>query len=183
MNTPQRVFTRIGPLVMSKDAYDAAITILADHLLQRGPVHMIIGIANGGTRPARDLAQATGAALGYVEATHNATDRPWSPATGLVRCALPADFPRSVTGRVLVADDICGSGATFTAVRDLLAKRLAPPECVETVALCRNTGAPPNAPDLWAWDVDDWVVFPWEQQPDPTTPTRSLPMPEAVKTP
>ncbi|GAA4888750.1 hypothetical protein H7X46_23440 [Pseudonocardia sp. C8] len=144
-------------------------------------VSAVIGIAHGGTTPARHIAARLGLQTHTVRASHNTTDAPYSPATGTVTCDLNSwqpSAPTRLAGTVLVVDDICGSGATFTAVLDVLRPFAEPDTRFLTCALCRNRGAY-TPPDLYCWDVADWVVFPWEDVPagQPTTP---LPYPNQV---
>ncbi|MFB9729684.1 phosphoribosyltransferase [Haloechinothrix salitolerans] len=139
-------------------------------------VSAVIGIAHGGTTPARRIAARLGVQAHIIRASHNATDAPYSPATGTVTCDLSSwqpSTPTRLVGTVLVVDDICGTGATFTAVLDALRPRTEPDTRFLTCALCRNHGAP-IPPDLYCWDVADWVIFPWEDIPA-GHPTTSLP--------
>ncbi|MFC5099192.1 phosphoribosyltransferase family protein [Kibdelosporangium philippinense] len=63
--------------------------------------------------------------------------------------------------RVLLVDDICGTGSTYRAVIPWLATHLAP-AAVRAAALCRSK-ASAFTPDTWVWDTLDWVVFPWNE--------------------
>lgn len=143
-------------------------------------VSSVIGIAHGGTTPAHRIAARLDVRTHIVRASHNATDAPYSPATGTVTCDLDSWQLDRLTGTVLVVDDICGTGATFTAVLDALRPWAEPHTRFLTCALCRNRGAS-TPPDLYCWDVADWVVFPWEDVPagHSTTP---LPFPKQVIT-
>lgn len=146
-----------------------------------GEINTVIGIAHGGSTPAQHIAGLLGLPAHGIRASHNATDAPYSPATGAVTCDLSSwqpSAPTRLAGTVLVVDDICGTGATFTAVLDALRPWTEPDAHFLTCALCRNRGAP-KPPDLYCWDVGDWVVFPWENVPasHPTTP---LPSPKQV---
>ncbi len=49
-----------------------------------------------------------------------------------------------------------------------------------TAVLCLNTGATAR-PDLWLWEVTDWVNFPWEHAPETTVPLVPLPMATGVR--
>ncbi len=74
-------------------------------------------------------------------------------------------------------DDICGTGATLTAVTSALARIAAPGAALVTATLCRNAGSPCR-PDLTVWDdLREWVVFPWEARPPDGLPVRRLPDP------
>jgi uncharacterized protein len=140
----------------------------------------VIGIERGG----RDLATVLSLDLGVpavmVKARHNATDDVTAPATGSVT-ADPAALDRlPAAGRLLIADDISGSGLTLTVVRSLVAARY-PAAAIRTAVLCRNAGSR-HAPDTWVWDVADWVVFPWEEPPAGIT-TEPLPEPLCARHP
>ncbi|MEI5098467.1 phosphoribosyltransferase family protein [Streptomyces sp. PmtG] len=140
----------------------------------------MIGIAGGGKRPAEEIAARLGVPACHIAAQHNASDALYAQATGAVTVTVPDDFPAALGGRVRLIDDICGTGATFTAVTEALTERLSPDVRVGNVALCRNVGSPLR-PAWWVWDVDDWVVFPWEPRPD--TALQPLPVPERIHIP
>jgi hypoxanthine phosphoribosyltransferase len=166
---PPRQFQHRSILRIAPASYHHAVRLLADAArLRYGPVSATIGIANGGLTPARDIADLLQAPTYQVTARHNPTDAPYTQTTGKVTYDLdPLDIAlsgRQLTDAVLVVDDICGSGATFTTVLPALAQRLGPVAELRTLALCRNT-ASSLAPDLWVWTVDDWVTFPWEPPP------------------
>lgn len=146
-------------------------------------ISAVIGIAHGGTTPARHLAQRLGVPAHLIRASHNSTDAPYTPATGTVACDLDAwrsQAPTRLAGTVLIVDDICGTGATFTAVLDALGPWTEPDTRFITCALCCNRGAP-TPPDLYCWGVADWVVFPWEDNPA-GQPTTALSLPKQVTT-
>ncbi|MET8981648.1 phosphoribosyltransferase family protein [Streptomyces sp. NPDC004539] len=180
ITAPQRIFRHHHPYVLNRPVYEAAVDLLASAVARSGPVTAVIGIAGGGTEPAERIAARLGSPGCRVTARHNISDDLYAQATGTVEVAVPGDFPEALGGRLLLVDDICGTGATFTAVTAALTARLAPDTQVETLALCRNVGSPLR-PDRWAWDVDDWVVFPWETPPE--VPVRPLLPPERIKTP
>ncbi|MFD4480394.1 phosphoribosyltransferase [Streptomyces sp. NPDC058471] len=176
----QRVFRRQTTYLVTARAYETALALLADAAAAAGPIATVVGIAGGGKRPAEEIAARLGVPACHVAAQHNASDAQYTQATGKVTVTVPDDFPAALGGRILLVDDICGTGATFTAVAEALAERLAPDVRVDNVALCRNVGSP-LCPAWWAWDVDDWVVFPWESRPD--TALQPLPVPERIHTP
>lgn len=61
--------------------------------------------------------------------------------------------------QVLIVDDIVGSGETMQIALDLA--RRCEPAAIRTASLVFNKhGARP--PDYFTWEVDDWVIFPWE---------------------
>ncbi|PZG44536.1 phosphoribosyltransferase [Spongiactinospora gelatinilytica] len=164
-----RVFEGRRVWRMDPDQYWVATRLLAMAARERfGSVDMVIGIANGGRAPAYAIGAETGAVVVIVEARHNASEEIGIPATGEVTYDL-SPIRQTSPGPILVVDDICGSGATLTAVVSGLSKG-----GIRTVTLCRNAGAPPGLPDLYVWEVADWVIFPWEQTP-PGQQTSRLP--------
>lgn len=183
MASARRVFEHRQTWRLTPDALCEATTLLAGAILRdRQSIQHVIGIANGGTAPARMVASALGVKARTVHARHNTGDIAYQQATGKVTldldpltCSLNGQRLR---GRVLVVDDICGSGATLRRLHHELAPLVSPSAQVLTAVLCLNTGAT-TLPDYSIWTVSDWVVFPWEKPPanQDTTP---LPPPEEV---
>jgi adenine/guanine phosphoribosyltransferase-like PRPP-binding protein len=175
---PRRVFEHRRLWQLTPAAYEVGIRILTDAARARlGHIGTVIGIANGGRAPAEAIAALADAPVVIVSARHNATSAAYTQATGQVRCETASFTPLAEQQEpFLVIDDICGTGATFAAVTDTLARLAEPQAAICTVTLCRNHGARPGTPDLHLWDVADWVVFPWEPQPPGLRPT-PLPLP------
>lgn len=169
-----RVFEHARVWGVSVPAYRAATQLLAEAVTkQAGKVGAVVGIARGGRAPAYSVARHLGVPVVIVHARHNTTDAVCAPVASSVRCDLDALNHVAVRQPLVLVDDICGSGATLTAVKEHLPDPL-------TVTLCRNDGAPEKSPDFYVWPVADWVVFPWE--PKPRRPLTWLPMPENVRT-
>lgn len=182
--TAQRTFAHRHIHRVTAGGHLAGVRLLAEAIQTRlGPPTAVIGIANGGLPPARALAGLLTVPVYWVDARHNPTDAPYTQATGQVTHNLDpltdALAGQQLTGRVLLVDDICGTGATFDAVRQALAVHLVPTATISTVALCRNAGATRN-PDLWLWTVEDWVHFPWEAPLPPSSAVVDLAVPEQV---
>lgn len=160
-----RVFEHRRVWRLHQDRFDAGAALLADAVAARAVPHLVVGIARGGVPLASALAAKLAAPLAIVTARHNPTDAVRAPGTDAVD-AVEVDegsiaaVPVSPGALVVVADDICGSATTLTAVTARLARR-ASPLAITTVTLCRNVGSA-RTPHLWLWDVADWVVFPWE---------------------
>lgn len=136
---------------------------------------VVIGIARGGVKPAEIISEQLGVPAVSILVRHNASDSPHQAATGNVAFGPVEDSLSAVTpgGRVLLVDDICGSGVTLRAVTGLLHERTRP-AYVRTAVLCRNQGS--DYPlHTWGWDVADWVWFPWEARPVASIPVESLP--------
>jgi hypoxanthine phosphoribosyltransferase len=169
-----RSFNREFAWQMTASQAAAAAAVLAGAAARGGPVDAVVAVARGGTWPARDIAAALGVPVTTVRARHNPTDAMYAQATGRVWCDAEAG---PVRGRVLVVDDICGTGATLTAVTSALARIAGPGAALVTATLCRNAGSPCR-PDLMVWDdLREWVIFPWEAGPPDGLPVRCLPDP------
>ncbi|MFG2869027.1 phosphoribosyltransferase [Streptomyces sp. NPDC048338] len=181
-----RIFENRRVWQLTPDEFLAAACLIADQEAERRP-SAVLGIARGGIRLAETVGGKLGVPAVIVRARHNAPEGIQQAATGLIllddehnRDALAA-LPASA--RLLVVDDICGSGATLRAVADVLTATVGPAE-IRTAVLCRNEGC--DYPlDSWGWDVADWVHFPWESEPEhgrietlpALTGLRSRPMP------
>jgi uncharacterized protein len=113
-----------------------------------------------------------------VRTSHNSGDAVRQQATGRVTLDVAAATDLEQGLRVLLCDDIVGTGATLAAVSGALEVLIVPRQ-IQTVTLYRNAGATDH-PDLWLWEVRDWVVFPWEPPP-PANQTRALAPPYQVR--
>ncbi|MCU1680245.1 MAG: putative phosphoribosyltransferase [Amycolatopsis sp.] len=178
--TSSRVFERQHLWRVTPDLLREATTLLACAVLRdHGPVDNVIGIAEGGTVPAHVIASALGTRAGSVRARHNTSSAAYERATGTVHLDLKALVlalkGKRLHGRVLLVDDICGSGATLRRVIRDLGQLLAPDAQLLTATLCLNSGAT-TLPDYSIWMVSDWVVFPWEKPPADGDP-EPLPIP------
>ncbi|MEU2874035.1 phosphoribosyltransferase family protein [Streptomyces olivoreticuli] len=168
MNPAERVFERRRIWRLPHESFLHAARLIAEaekpHRLQT-----VIGIARGGVRLAEAVAEHLDVDVVTVYARHNTSDASELPATGRVH--LDDDQPslsRIEQGsRLLVVDDIAGSGATLRAVTSWLSDHLQP-TVLRTAVLCRNQGTD-LTPDTWGWDVADWVHFPWEADSGQTT--------------
>ena len=163
---------------LSANGCRGAAALIADAEQPYAP-DLVLGIARGGVPVARMISELMHLPYQVITARHNADDRIQVQATGHVTVD-SADLPSAWTGkRILLVDDICGTGATIEAIRTVLDTRVLPAS-LRTAVLCRNVGSP-VCPDSWVWEVADWTVFPWEADPD--LPTEPLPAPVRVRHP
>lgn len=177
--TPRRVFDhqqvwRVTPQALCDATALLAAAIHRDH----DTINHVIGVAHGGIAPARILASRFGVRPRAIRARHNSDNAVYKQATGKVQVELDALCQalgrRRLEGRVLLVDDICGSGATLQKVRNVLAPLLAPGAETITATLCLNTGAT-TPPGYSIWTVSDWVTFPWEAPPGSTSTDLTVP--------
>lgn len=154
-----RIFSTAGVLLLENEPFQVGVRVLADSV-PAASVDVVIGIARGGVQLASLVASHLSRPHAVVSASHNTGDAIRQPASGLVRVDLESATMLDHGLRVLVCDDIYGTGATMAAVRGALDAAIVP-RALLTATLCRNEGAT-GYPDRWLWDVRDWVVFPWE---------------------
>lgn len=174
-------------LCLTPPLHEHAVRLLAAAAHARWhPISAVIGIAQGGLPPAHGISHILQVPTHRLVAKHNPTDAIYTQATGHVttdlRALAAALNGEQLAGTVLLVDDICGSGATLTAVRAALRPHLRTGAALRTATLCRNADATLD-PDLWIWTVDDWVHFPWETPPPPGTGREDLPTPGQVRSP
>lgn len=164
--TALRVFDHQRLWRLDEPVFTRAAELLADYEASYWP-EIVVGIARGGLPLARVVGRRLGADVVEMYVRHNTSDSPYVQATGNVQVRpLTEPFIGVCTGRrLLIADDICGSGATLRTVRELLTDR-AEPASLRSVVLCRNVGAA-ESPDAWLWDTRDWVLFPWDETAAP----------------
>jgi hypoxanthine phosphoribosyltransferase len=174
----RRVFEGRRTWRLDEHAFASAAALIAE-AEQRHRPQLVIGIARGGRALADFLSTRLDVPAVMLTARHNTSDQVRQQASGLVTVNPPHALPAASCERVLIVDDICGSGATLNAAA-LLLDRLTGHARLRAAVLCRNSGAGRN-PDTWVWDVADWVCFPWEAAPE--TPTQPLPAPTAVRHP
>ncbi|MGH3869132.1 MAG: phosphoribosyltransferase family protein [Pseudonocardiaceae bacterium] len=175
----KRVFQGRRTWRLSEDALAGAVRLIAGPERRFRP-DVVIGLARGGLLPARAIAAELGVRFAEVAARHNASDAIGVQATGEV--TLDEQQLAEAVGAaqtVLLVDDICGSGATLSAVTAALEQAAVP--AVRTAVLCRNGGATFPV-DAWVYDVDDWVRFFWEDTADGANDTL-LPIPHHLRTP
>jgi hypoxanthine phosphoribosyltransferase len=173
-----RVFHNVRLWRLDAAGFEAAADLIADAEANYLP-EVVVGIERGGRPIADAAAKRLGVPTASMTARHNDTDAVRVPATGRVRVDDRGVGLLPVQARVLLVDDICGSGATMQTVAAVI-RGVLRPRLLRTAVLCRNAGAT-YTPDTWVWDVADWTCFPWED--DPGQPTETLEVPREVRHP
>ncbi len=170
-----RVFEHRRIWRLTQDAFTSAAALIAE---REPPPDVVVGIARGGVPLARLLSVHYGVPMVELTARHNRSDEVYLPATGQVE--LPKEPDEALAAhrgaRVLLVDDICGTGSTCRAAVGWLEAHLVP-AAVRTTALCRSEAAA-FTPDIWVWDTLDWVVFPWDE---PTQTSEDLIVPASPR--
>ena len=158
-----RLFNDENPLLLSEEAYKEALRAFVGHFQTQGEFDGVIAIGRGGLRFGRDLSDLLVTRYLEVFAKINHNDEINQAGEGQVEIPEGAPEPFLILPpkcRIILADDIVGTGKTIRAVSNLLSK--ARSDAVFTTAtLCRNAGSD-YVPDVSAWQVKRWIVFPWE---------------------
>lgn len=139
---------------------------------------VVVAVARGGLVPAAVVAAELRLPMFPIAVRHNTTEDVRVPATHAI--SIDSDLSHAVAlgARILVVDDISGSGATLAHVATALSGLTSRP--FRCVTLCRNVGTA-YVPDAWVWDVADWVSFPWEPPPPEHLGIRPLMLPTRTK--
>jgi hypoxanthine phosphoribosyltransferase len=164
---------------MEPAAFAEAAAQLADTIANlRVDADAVLGIARGGQELADRLGGTLTLPVHQLRAWHNRGDGIYQPGTGTV--AIDAGMLRFRRGvRLLVADDICGTGGTLTAVRQHLATAH-DARVVFAGTLCRNEGNTVY-PRRLGVERPRLGRVPWEPH-EPGLRTSPLPAPCAVQT-
>jgi hypoxanthine phosphoribosyltransferase len=145
---------------LSWERFDALCTSLYQQIWADGfEPDSIVAIARGGLVPGVRLSHLFGLeAFEAATIQKNLTSERYSARGSAV---VKAVSQRTRTGRVLIVDDIVGSGDTLHVACKALD---IPPDRFRTASLFVNDScdAPPH---YFERRVDDWVVFPWEMPP------------------
>lgn len=150
--------------VLSWDLFGTAGRELAQQIADSGFVpEIIIAVARGGLLPAGHLSYALGVKLSdaiNVEFYTDVNETLADPV--LLEPLLDSD---AIAGkRLLVVDDVADSGRTLALVLELLRKQGG--DCRSAVVYAKPSSV--VDPDYVWRRTDDWIVFPWSDQPPVT---------------
>lgn len=136
----------------------AAARELAEKVAHTWSPEIVVGVAKGGVFAGQEVAQALRVPFFPVRVGKRSRD------AGHPNFEAAAEMPAQANGRrVLVVDDIAGSGATLqAAVADAEAVGAAE---VRTATLVVREGG--FLPDFFSTETADLVVFPWDYEPSP----------------
>ncbi|RKW70678.1 phosphoribosyltransferase [Galactobacter caseinivorans] len=154
-----------GKEVLTWDLFGTAGRELAQTIADSGfEPEIIIAVARGGLLPAGHLSYALGVKLSDAINVEFYTD----VATTLPDPVLlePLLDTNALKGkRLLVVDDVADSGRTLALVLELLSQQGA--ECRSAVIYAKSASV--VDPDYVWRRTDEWIVFPWSDEP-PVTP-------------
>ena len=132
---------------------------LAWRLLELGPFEGLVAVTRGGLVPAAIVARELEIRLidTACVASYNGKER------GQVEILKEASLPGDGTGWLIV-DDLVDTGETSRALRALL------PQAHFATVYAKPAGRP--LVDTFVTEVsqDTWIFFPWDMEPQPSTP-------------
>lgn len=148
-------------MVLTWSDVDKLIDILVPQLLTAGPFDGIVMITRGGVIPGGLLAEV----LGNTHLLTAAVDFPAKAAAGLMAWPTFMQFPEDSLledRRLLIIDDVWGSGRTSIAVRERAQGAGATPfTCVLHYNPYRSLFTKAR-PDFYGAITDAYMVYPWE---------------------
>lgn len=171
-----RIFDHKRVWILNQKLYEQAVELLINNVKPL-EIQAVIGIARGGSKLGRDLAEWLNLAYYEVGAKHNKSDDLYSKTKSTVKVDLKSLRTVGNHETLLLVDDICGTGSTINEVVQNL-KDVKEIKRLFTLTLCRNVGSAIE-PNLYIWPVSDWVIFPWESSP-PDGIAELLPQPKRV---
>jgi len=148
-----------GVYRLSWDNFDITVRAIAQEVRSGGePVDCVLGISRGGLVPAVALSNLLGVSLLHVvSVTRNVGAGQYlekqPPAVSWF-----GELSALGDQRVLVVDDVAGTGETLDLVRGQLADVAASVLTAVVVRMGRGT----SSADFVGVELDDWVLFPWE---------------------
>ncbi|GHH76908.1 phosphoribosyltransferase [Streptomyces sulfonofaciens] len=169
------MWSRQGPYLLDWTSYGEIVGSIAARVRADGfRPDVVLAVARGGLAPAGYLTCALDVPVMETIRVRTTTDdsRYAAKRRPAVDTARPLEL--SPGARVLVVDDIVGTGATADAVLGRLADVGVAAGDVRFAALVRNHRCR-YVPDYCPVVIDDWIVFPWETEREPTDNCRPLP--------
>lgn len=170
------MWTRQGPYELSWEALGAVLGRIADDVRADGfDPGVVLGVARGGLPAASYLACALDVPVLHtvrVRRTRGDSQYAAKQPPRLESGELPGVKPGT---KILIVDDIVGTGATAELVREHLATMGVAEPDIRFAALVRNHRSS-YRPDYCPAVADDWIVFPWEPGWGRTPGARPFPL-------
>ncbi|MGW1954879.1 phosphoribosyltransferase [Streptomyces sp. NPDC001920] len=176
------MWTRQGPYLLDMATFGRLLEDIAGEVRAAGFVpDAVLAVARGGLAAGGYLTCALDVPVMHTvrvrrtadDSRYAAKQRPVVDASG--------SLGLGAGDKVLVVDDIVGTGATADAVLEFLAARGVAREDVRFAAVVRNHRSG-YVPDHCPAVVDDWIVFPWETARESTEDCRPFPAAARVGT-
>ena len=121
----------------------------------KGKVDVVVGVLRGGYFPAHMIAEELGLEIYVVRYKSYAKTKKVS------KPVLTLPLVGDVSGkRVLLVDDVCDTGDTLIAAKELL-RHYAPSKVVTATLFVKPSCK--ERPDFWLEETSEWVKFPWEK--------------------
>lgn len=135
---------------------EAACKTLATTVVRGFEPELVIGVVKGGVFAGEELASFLGCPFVPVRVHRRSRDG------GSGSLQAEAGMPAEVAGkRILIVDDIAGTGSTLTAA--MAAAEEAGASSIRTATLVVRAGG--YRPDFFVVETQDLVVFPWDYEP------------------
>lgn len=135
---------------------DAACRTLAQTIVRSYEPELIVGLVKGGVYAGEELAAILG--CDFVPVRLHARSRDHGFRAPVAESGMPAEVGGK---RILVVDDIPGTGETFEMAIE--AAKAAGAVAIRTATLIARSAG--YRPDFSAIETDDLVVFPWDYEP------------------
>ncbi|MFH9069081.1 phosphoribosyltransferase [Streptomyces alboflavus] len=176
------MWSRQGPYLLDWASFGVLVDDLADQVRADGFVpDAVLALARGGLTPAGHLTCALDVPVTHVVRVRRTADdsRYATKNPPVIDSATP--LPLGAGRRVLVVDDIVGTGETAAVVLGHLAAAGVAADDVRFAAVVRNHQSS-YVPEYCAAVIDDWIVFPWETARESTADCRPFPAALRVRT-
>nr|WSX23688.1 phosphoribosyltransferase domain-containing protein [Streptomyces tubercidicus] len=169
------MWTRQGPYLLDMATFGQLLGDIAGEVRAAGfTPDAVLAVARGGLAAGGYLTCALDVPVMHTIRVRRTADdsRYAAKQRPVVDTAVPLGL--GAGDKVLVVDDIVGTGATADAVLEFLAAAGVAREDVRFAAVVRNHRSgyvPEHCPAV----IDDWIVFPWETSRESTDDCRPFP--------
>ncbi len=121
----------------------------------KGKVDVVVGILRGGYFPAHMIAERLGLDIYVIRY------KSYVKTKKVSKPVLVLPLIGDVSGkRVLLVDDVCDTGETLKAAKELL-KQYNPSNVIVATLFVKPSCE--ERPEVWVEESDEWVEFPWER--------------------